>query len=101
MATVIERERPVERSSYIERDSGSGWAVAAVILIAVLAVGAFMWARYYQAPAATQTQTPGANINVTLPQAGGSSDNGTGGNTSGNASGNTTPTPTGGTQIAP
>jgi hypothetical protein len=84
----------------IERsDNGAGWAVAAVIIIAVLAVGAFVWARYYSAPAA-QPATTGSSINVSLP----SSDTGsTGGTQSSGATqssgGSATPAPTtGGTQ---
>lgn len=69
MATVIERERPVDRGVIVERDD-SGWAVALIVVVAMLAIGAFVWARYYSAPAPVQ-QAPGANIEVTLPQTGG------------------------------
>ncbi len=70
MATILERERP--SGVLIERqDESTGWAVAAVIIIALLAVGAFVWARYYATPTPAQTNTPGTNINVTLPQSGG------------------------------
>ncbi len=46
-------------------DSGAGWAVALIVIIAVL-VGGFVWYRYY-GPAATPASSDTTNINVTLP----------------------------------
>ena len=93
MATVIERERPVGGGVLIERDSGTGWAVAAVVIIALLAVGAFVWARYYSAPAPA-AQNPGASINVTLPQTGGTGETQNTGGSGSQSGGNNTQTPT-------
>lgn len=79
MATVIERERTTDRPAYVDRgDSGAGWAVALVLIVAVLAVGLFVWARYRGVSPATPN-TGGSNINVTVP--------GTSGGASGGASG--------------
>ncbi len=78
MADVIV-ERPVERREIVTSDSGAGWAVAAIVIV-VLAVAAFVWARYYTPAAAPQN--PGANINVTVPSGGtpgGTNSGGTGG----------------------
>lgn len=64
MATVI--NNPTPERTIIERtsDSGAGWAVAVIILLAVIVGGAYAWSRYHKAAPAT----PGtANINVTLP----------------------------------
>lgn len=70
MATVI--NNPAERAErtserYVESDSGAGWAVAIIVLLAVVVVGAFLWYRYSAAPAGT---VPGTNVQVTLPSAG-------------------------------
>ena len=57
-------------------DSGSaGWAVAVIILLAVIA-GGFMWYRYHGAAPAQPTP---ANINVTIPLPGGAENNNTNG----------------------
>ncbi len=63
MATVINNPQP-ER--IIERqDSGAGWAVAVIVLVAVV-IGLFFWVRYYR-----QVAAPAANsINVTIPSTG-------------------------------
>ena len=58
----VERERIVERS-----DSGAGWAVAVIILLAIIVAGAYWYT--HRAPAAP-AQQPGANIQVNLPSAG-------------------------------
>ncbi len=73
MATIVNNpsSAPATERTYIERsdDSGAGWAVAIIILLAVVAIGGFMWMRYYNAPAAATPQsTGGTNINVTLPE---------------------------------
>jgi hypothetical protein len=75
----------IERSG----DDNAGWAVAIIILLAVVAVGGFLWLRYYRAPAAAPA--PGANINVTLPSAP-SANPGTGGGATG-GTGGATPAP--------
>lgn len=83
MATVIERpaERVIERREIIDRsDSSAGWAIALIVLVAVIVAG-FVWARY-RAPA-TVPDTTGASINVSLPSAPSTGD------TSGAGTGNT------------
>jgi hypothetical protein len=64
-------------SRTVERSDSSGWAVAVIVLILVIGVGAFVWARYYRAPAQAPSSTGGSNINVTVPPPTG----GTGGGT--------------------
>jgi hypothetical protein len=86
MATIInnDRDASVERVRDTTSDSG-GWAVAVIVLIVLLAAGAYAWTRYHRA-APANTGTPGsANINVTLPSSGtsGSGSGSTGGGTSG------------------
>jgi hypothetical protein len=73
MATILNNpsNAPATERTYVERssDDSGGWAVAIIVLLAVLAIGAFMWLRYYNAPAAATPQSNGgANINVTLPE---------------------------------
>jgi hypothetical protein len=71
MATILNNpsSAPATERTYIDRtDDSGGWAVAIIILLAVVAVGAFLWMRYYRAPAATSTTPGGTNINVTLPE---------------------------------
>lgn len=46
-------------------EGGSGWAVAVIILIVVIGVGAYFWLHYR---GATPAASGGTNINVTLPQ---------------------------------
>ncbi len=69
MATIVNNPGPdriVEREQY--SDGNGGWAVAVIILIAVIAVGVYFLTR---SPGNTAPQTPsstsGPNINVTLP----------------------------------
>lgn len=45
-------------------DSSAGWAVAVIILLAVVGVGAYFWFHYYGVPSTTDSTT---NINVTVP----------------------------------
>ncbi len=92
MATVINNpsSTPAVERTVVDTtgETGAGWAVAVIILLAVVAIGGFLWMRAYQAPAAAPaSDTGGANINVTLP----STD--TGGTNPGG-----TETPAGGTQ---
>ncbi|HVX91464.1 MAG TPA: hypothetical protein VHC20_07705 [Candidatus Paceibacterota bacterium] len=91
MATVINDSGP-DRVVTVERttDSGSsaGWAIAVIILIAVI-VGLFVWYHYhhaYVAPAQGGNST--GSINITLPGGndGNSSSNASGGETVGNGS---------------
>jgi hypothetical protein len=88
MATILNNPGSTER--VVEKSDSGGWAVAVIILLAVVVIGGFVWMRYYGAPAPanTDSNTPGsANINITLP-----ADNGddTGASGSGEA---TTPNP--------
>ncbi len=85
MATVI--NTPASQTS---DGAAAGWAVAIVVLVAALLVALFVYPGFIR-PAATQTQTPGANINVQLPASGGS-------DTSGSAGGTGSTGGTGGTQ---
>ncbi len=63
MATIINNPRPNE-TAVVESDSG-GWAVAVIILLAVIAVGGYLWVHYHSAPATA----PGTTVNLTLPNA--------------------------------
>jgi hypothetical protein len=77
MATIVNNPGgPGEH--VVEKSDSSGWAVAVIILIAVLVVGGLVWLNYYGAPAGVPTEQgnqqqgsndPGgnANINLTLP----------------------------------
>jgi hypothetical protein len=60
MSTVI--NTPPTRES---ADSAAGWAVSVIILLAVIGVGAYLWAQR-QAPAPT-TNNEGDEINLTIP----------------------------------
>lgn len=44
-------------------DSGAGWAVAVIILLAVIGIGAYFWLHYRGAAVPTGP----LNVNVTLP----------------------------------
>ncbi len=102
MSTIVNSPAS-ERERVVESDSG-GWAVAVIVLLAIVAIGGFFLMRYYGAPAATtpvntESNTPGsANINVTLPANtdNGGNTGGTGGGTggTGGTGGGSTPTPT-------
>jgi hypothetical protein len=46
---------------------GAGWAVAIIILLAVIGAGAYLWINYRQA-AAPAAPPSGVDINVTLPE---------------------------------
>jgi len=64
MVTVVNSpggERVVDRS-----DTG-GWAVAVIVLVALVAIGGFFAWRYYGAPAAAPAPNEATNINVTIP----------------------------------
>jgi len=57
MATIINTPPTTESSG-----SGAGWAVAVIILLAIIGVGAYFWLNYRAVPAT------GIDINVTLPE---------------------------------
>ncbi len=74
MATIINNPDPnprvVERETIREVDSGTGWVVAVIILLAVIGLGIFLWPKMMRNTADTSATTPpqgNANINVTLP----------------------------------
>jgi hypothetical protein len=83
MATIV--NNPADRTErVVESSDNGGWAVAVIVLLAVVLIGAFVWMRYYQVPAASQSQTPGsANVNVTLPANTGTDNTGGTNNSSG------------------
>jgi heme/copper-type cytochrome/quinol oxidase subunit 2 len=56
MTTVINTPATPESG-----DGGAGWAVAVIILLAVIGVGVYFWIHYRSAPSGA------TNINVTLP----------------------------------
>ncbi len=63
MSTVI--NNPVPEKTVVQSDS-SGWAIAVIILIAIIAVGGFWYFRYYRSAPQPEQQS-GATINLTLP----------------------------------
>ncbi|HUD02443.1 MAG TPA: hypothetical protein VMR46_00265 [Candidatus Paceibacterota bacterium] len=67
MATIINNP-PSETT--IAPDSSSGWAVAVIILLVVIAVGAFAWIRYHRAGV---TPAPSTTVQVNLPSVGSNS----------------------------
>jgi hypothetical protein len=71
MATIIDTDTPAtNRSVHVDSSDGSaGWAVAVLILVAVLVAGAFWYMRYYRAPA-PQPAAPGTTVQVNLPTSG-------------------------------
>ncbi len=50
MSTIINTPPAIEST-----DSGAGWAVAVILLLAVIATGAYAWFHYHGAPAARST----------------------------------------------
>ena len=62
--------------------SGAGWAVAAIVLLLVLLIGYFGFARF-------GTHSSTSNINVTLPSGGGAAGGSAGGGAGGGGSGGT------------
>jgi len=68
MATIVNNP-----PAQISDNSGSGWAVAIIVLLIVVVGAILLWAGYHRAAPAI----PGtANINVTLPSGGGGSSGG-------------------------
>jgi hypothetical protein len=61
MATVINNPGGPDR--VLERDSGAGWAVAAILIVAVIAGGAYLLMRYGNGAGADAD----TNIDVTVP----------------------------------
>lgn len=62
MTTII--NTPPTNTHTVEKvEDSSGWAVALIILLALIAFGGYFWFRYYREPA----PNPTTNINVTLP----------------------------------
>ena len=67
MTTIINtpNQPPVEKTTLVGVTDNSGWAIAVVILIAVIAFGGYYYMKH-RAPA--QNTSGGTNINVTLPE---------------------------------
>jgi hypothetical protein len=81
MVTVIEPSNERVERTTIERTSDSGgWAVAVIVLLVALAVGAYAWVHYRRA---ATPASGGTNINVTLPTPGANSGNTNSGNPGG------------------
>jgi hypothetical protein len=70
MATIIDTDNPTTNRSVLvdSSDSSAGWAVAVLILVALIVAGAFWYMRAYRAPAAANN--PGSTIQVNLPTSG-------------------------------
>ncbi len=67
MTTLINNSTPgrTETPIIVERsDDSAGWAVAVIVLLMVLAAGAYLWSRYHSV---ATVQSAGTNINVSLP----------------------------------
>ena len=85
MADTLNREIDRDRTerTYVERgdDSSAGWAVAVIVLIAVIAVGIFFWMRARSLVSTPAAPNTGTSINVTVPtpSTNGSSNNPAGG----------------------
>lgn len=58
-------------------NSMMGWAVAVIILLVVIVVGAYVWVNYRPAPETTpannEENNGGASVNITIPGTGGNS----------------------------
>ncbi|MSR70899.1 hypothetical protein EXS62_02570 [Candidatus Kaiserbacteria bacterium] len=67
MATII--NNPPERVVAVDGADSSGWAIAVIILLVVVAGGAYAWMRYH--PGTAAAPSGGTNINVTVPTPGG------------------------------
>ncbi|MHB8660864.1 MAG: hypothetical protein ACYC75_02940 [Minisyncoccota bacterium] len=66
MATIINNPSP-ERVIEKKSTDYSGWVVAVIILLVIIALGAYLWFQYY--PTSTTTNYGGTNINLTVPAA--------------------------------
>lgn len=66
MTTIINtpNQPPTEKAVLVDMTDNSGWAIAVIILIAVIAFGGYY---YMQHRAPAQNTSGGTNINVTLP----------------------------------
>jgi amino acid transporter len=78
MATIINEPRPADQRTFVESDS-SGWVVATIILVALIGAAVYIFMHYRRVTTVTPTPTPGATINLTLPDNGTGGNNGTGG----------------------
>ena len=65
MATIVNNPPPERVVAVDGGDSGAGWAVAVVLLLAVVGIGAYAWTRYN--PGSAAAPSGGTNINVQLP----------------------------------
>lgn len=69
MVTVVNTPQGTTERSTVERtsdDTSAGWAVAVIVLLAIVAVGGFLWLRAHPITYGNGAATPN-NINVTLP----------------------------------
>jgi len=92
MATIVNTPTSERTERVVDNTDNGGWAVAVIVLLAVVVIGAFVWMRYYSAPAAQQPSTPGtAQINLTLPSSGSTDNSGapSNGSTGANSGGST------------
>jgi hypothetical protein len=80
MATIINNPRSSE-PTIVEPSSGSsfGWAIAVIILLAVIIAGVYAWVHYKRPVVVPNNNQPGANINITLPEGNNSGNNSSGG----------------------
>ncbi len=68
MTTIINTPPSEGKKEVVESDTG--WAVAVIILIAIIAAGIYLWFHNYYVPS-NESGTPptGTTINVTVPSA--------------------------------
>lgn len=83
MATIVNNPGSGGTDRVVSTDSGAGWAVAVIILLAVILIGGYFWMS--RAPARAPAENGAANINVNVPVPGTSGD--TGGGAGGGAQG--------------
>lgn len=95
MATIVNNPGGSERVIDRTGDSSAGWAVAVIILLAVVLIGGYFWTRG-AAPATQPAERDAANINVTVPAPSGGDTTGTGGGAAGSGAGAGGSTQTGG-----
>ena len=62
MTTII--NTPPNTTNATESDNSAGWAVAVIVLLAVIGGGIYLWFNYRATPEGNKGET---NINVTLP----------------------------------
>jgi hypothetical protein len=70
MTTIVNSPNPAPAERTVVKEDASGWAIAVIILIAVIAIGAYLWLNRQPAQP-VQTAQPesqdSTNINVTIP----------------------------------